>query len=190
MVWILLILTIFELLAFAVVIFFFLAQVLATFTTDAPFVPIPDGINDEIIENLNLTSGSILYDLGCGDARVLIEAVKKYPNIKAVGIEKAFLPYFLAKFYTRKYRNIEIKREDIFKTDISSATHIFVYLYPKVINRLINDIKNQCKKNTKIISCDFELDGVKCNKIVELNNSTNLNQRRGKKLFIYENGEL
>src|SRR3990167_8329445 len=126
-------------------------QLMAVFTTNAPFVPVPSKTENDIIQTLELNPGSILYDLGCGDARILIKAVKKHPEIKAVGVDVGFLPYLLAKFYTRNYKNIEVKREDIFKTDISPATHIFLYLYPKVINKLIINIRKQCKPNTRIV---------------------------------------
>ena len=156
-------------------------QLMAIFTTDAPFVPVPNKTEDNIIKCLELKPGSILYDLGCGDARILIKAVKKHPEIKAIGVDVGFLPYLLAKFYTRNYKSIEIRREDIFKTDVFSATHIFLYLYPKVINKLIHNIRKQCKPNTRIVSCDFELDNLSPIQTIELD-TTSL---RGKKLFVY-----
>ena len=156
-------------------------QLVAIFTTDAPFVPVPNKTEDDIIKILELKTGSILYDLGCGDGRILIKAVEKHPEIKAVGVDVGFLPYLLAKFYTRNYKNIEVKREDIFKTDISPATHIFLYLYPKVINKLIINIRKQCKPNTRIVSCDFEFDNLPPTQTIELD-TTSL---RGKKLFVY-----
>ena len=157
-------------------------QFLAVFTTDAPFVPVPKEIEDDILNTLELSPNSILYDLGCGDARILLRAVQKCPDIKAVGVDMGFIPYLLAKFKTRKHKNIQIKREDIFKTDISSATHIFLYLYPKVINKLIKNIQEQCKPGTRVISCDFELTETLPTQIIELNKTTS---PRGKKLFVY-----
>ena len=159
-----------------------IVQFISEFTTDAPFVPIPREIEDKIIENLKLNPNSILYDLGCGDGRILIKAVQKYPEIRTVGVEIAFLPFLLSKFYTRKYKNISIKRENIFKADISSATHIFLYLYPAIVSRLFVRIRKQCKSGTRIVSCDFEINSVTPTEVVDLNNP---NSKRGKKLFVY-----
>lgn len=167
---------------FVTFVVFIIMQFLAIFTTDAPFVPAPKEIGNDIINALELNSDSVLYDLGCGDGRILLKAAQKHPNIKAVGVDMGFIPYFLAKFKTRKYKNIQIKREDIFKTDISSATHIFLYLYPKVINELINNIRKQCKPGTKIVSCDFELENIPPTQIIELNKTAS---PRGKRLFVY-----
>lgn len=175
---------IFVLILFCIVfIFVVFSQLLSAFTAQAPFVPVPDKVLDEIVNNLVLKNGSVLYDLGCGDGKVLVKALQKHPDIKAIGVEIAFLPYLLAKWKSRKYKNIEIRREDIFKTNISEATCVFLYLYPKVINKLITNIKTQCKPGTLVLSCDFELENTTPTKVVDLTNSTI--SLRGKKLFVY-----
>ncbi len=164
------------------IILFFIGEIIAEFTTDAPFVPVPKEIVGDIVDILELEEDSCLYDLGCGDGRVLFSAVKKYPSIRAVGVDIAFEPYFIAKFRARNFKNVKIKREDIFKTDMHDATHIFLYLYPQVISNLILNIKKQCKSGTRIVTCDFEIKENKPVKIVALNKSSSV---RGKKLFVY-----
>ncbi len=162
---------------------FITVQIVAIFTADAPFVPIPKDLEDEIVENLGLNSESVFYDLGCGDGRILIKAVEKYPGIKCVGVEIAYLPYSLAKFYTRKYKNIEIRRQNVFKTDLTSATHIFAYLYPKAMTELWPIVKEQCKPGTILMSCDFEVENVQPNKIIQTKIT---NSKRGQRLSVYE----
>ena len=163
-------------------ILFVILQIISIFTSDAPFVPVPKAVEDEIVKNLELKSGSVLYDLGCGDGRVLIKAVQKHPGIRAVGVEVAFFPYLLAKFKTRKYKNIEIKQENIFQTDLSNATHIFLYLYPEVISRLFMRIREKCKPGTRVISCDFEAENYEPERITVIENT---GQKRGRELFVY-----
>lgn len=158
------------------------AAIVADFTADVPFVSIPDGIDTTIINSLNLTGDSVLYDMGCGDGRVLIKAVESEPSIRAIGIEIALIPYVLAKFYTRKYNQIVLRRENIFKTNIADATHIFLYLYPKVVSDLISNIKKQCKPGTRIVSCDFEIDSLVPSETINLKNTES---KRGQKLFVY-----
>ena len=168
-------------LVYTVFILFLLAQVFAIFTTNAPFVPIPRDVVGDIVKNLKLNSNSVLYDLGCGDARVLIKAVEKYPEVKAVGVERAFLPYLLARFYTRKYKNIEIRRENIFRTDVSNATHVFMYLFPGVPDKLIEIFKEKCRPGIRVVSCDFESKNYKPVEIIDIES----NNKIGKKLFVY-----
>ncbi len=179
---ILFILSCFIFLALIIFIFLTFFKITEIFFTDAPFIPTTNEIIDDIIENLKLTNKSVLYDLGCGDARILIRAVELKPNIRAVGVEVAYLPYLLAKFFTGKHKQIKILREDIFKTNISDATHIFLYLYPKAVNKLIENIKKQCKPGTLVISCDFEIESYKPTNIVDLKNK---HSKLCQKLFIY-----
>lgn len=172
----------FTIILFSIFIFTFVSNVVAIFTTDSPFVSVSNSVKEKIVKNLELRDGSVLYDLGCGDARVLLSAVNSFPNIKAIGVEVAFYPYLLAKFKTRNYKQIEIRRSDIYKTNISDATHIFMYLYPSVVNKLVHNVEKQCKSRTKIISCDFEINSLKPLKIVELDSN---DSKLCKKLFIY-----
>lgn len=165
--------------AYIFLAFFKITEILST---DAPFVPTPNEVIDTIIGNLQLKKNSILYDLGCGDARILKRVVELKPDVNIVGVEIAFIPYLLAKFYTRKYKQIEIKRENIFKTDISDATHIFLYLYPKAVNKLIDNIKKQCNPGTRIVSCDFEITTCKPINVIDLKNK---HSKLCQKLFIY-----
>lgn len=160
---------------------FFLFEIVAIFTTDAPFVSVPPNTHDKIVETLMLRPDSILYDLGCGNGRVLINAVQKNPQIKAVGIENSWVPYLIAKFLSRKYKNIEIRKENIFKSDISEATHFFLYLYPKVMENLLPIIEKKCKAGTMIVSCDFQDKNRTPDKTIDLD----LKSLRGKHLFVY-----
>ena len=164
------------------IVLFITAQIIAVFTTDAPFVPIPDGVEYAIVDALGLQNGSVLYDLGCGDARVLRTAMEKYGGVRAVGIEIGFFPYLLARFKSRKYKNIKIKREDIFRTDVSDATHIFLYLYPQVMEKLMPILEKKCRKGTRIVSCDFQDKNRVPDATIPLPQNNN---KRGKNLFVY-----
>ena len=150
---------------------------------DAPFVPIPRVIILDIVKNLNLNNDSVLYDLGCGDGRVLRGVVNSNPNIRAVGIEKAFVPYLLARFHTRKNKNTQIRREDIFTTNTSDATVVFFYLFPGIPDKLMDILEKKCKPGVRVVSCDFECKNRKPTEVIDLNNP---NSKRGKKLFVYK----
>jgi 16S rRNA A1518/A1519 N6-dimethyltransferase RsmA/KsgA/DIM1 with predicted DNA glycosylase/AP lyase activity len=145
-------------------------------------VPIPKAVEENILEALKLGNESVLYDLGCGDGRVLLRASEKYPSARCIGVEKSVFPFLLAKFYTRKYKNITIKREDIFKTDVPGATHIFIYLFPQVLEKLLPILKEKCKAGTRIVSCDFENKNWQSTEIIPLPEN---NSGRGKRLVIY-----
>lgn len=149
--------------------------------TDAPFVPTRGGAIREIIKALDLHADSVLYDLGCGDARILREAMQAHPNIHGVGIEKGYLPYFVAKWRTRGLP-IDIKREDIFTADISGATHIYCYLFQKVLAELEPKIIKECKPGTHIVTTDFTFPHLKLLKTVPLDTGKN---HLARTLYVY-----
>lgn len=178
-----LILVLFFLLFSLAFVFITVAQLIADFTTDAPFISVPKEVQNEIIKTLELRDSSVLFDLGCGDGHMLVKAVESNPNISCVGIEIALWPFILAKIRTRKYKNITIKRKNIFDADISDATNIFIYLSP-IVSKLAEKIKKECAPGTRVVSCDFEIMSTTPVNVVDLE-SVNPFGRRGKKLFVY-----
>lgn len=150
-----------------------------------PFVPVRKKILNDIILALELSDKSVLYDLGCGDGRILFSAHKLNPKARCVGIEIAPFPFFWAK--TRKFfncsKNVSIIYGDMFKTNISSATNVFLYLFPKIMDSLLPKFEKELSPGARVVSCDFQFSNKKPIKILNLkSNSCQLNR----KLFIYE----
>ncbi len=137
-----------------------------SFFTDAPYVPVKNRVIKKIIESLKLKNNSVLYDLGCGDGRVLLEAIKNN-DIRAIGVEKNFIVYILTKFFTRK-TNIEIICSDIENISLRDATHIYLYLFPKIMDKLIAKISYECRPGTRIVSCSFKFSGLNPDEIIDL----------------------
>lgn len=122
-----------------------------------PFVRLLPSTIQEIFTDLHLKPGNIVYDLGCGDGRVLIEAAKTQPNSTYIGIEKAFVPYLLAKFRTRHCSQITIHRDDITKANFQNATLVFMYLMPELINKIEPQLKYVHDQHQHIIAVEFPL---------------------------------
>jgi len=104
--------------------------------------------------------GEKFYDLGCGDGRVLIEAVKKY-DCRGVGYE-LMLPYFLlAKTRAKlsgKSKKIDLKLKNIFQSDIENADVIFCFLSPGLMQKMSKYLKTKkLKKGARIISYAFRV---------------------------------
>lgn len=126
-----------------------------------PYVPSAKRVVRKMIEVANLKPRETVFDLGCGDARLLIEAEKSAP-IKAIGFELAPLVWilaFLRKFFTRS--NAEIHFKNFFKANLAGANVIFCYLIPNVMPRLAEKIKNECRRGTRIISNTFHIPNLK-----------------------------
>lgn len=126
---------------------------------DVPFVPTPYEVIEDMLRFAELKKGDILYDLGCGDGRIVIEAARR-AGIRAVGID-------IDPERIRESREnariagvenlVEFRRADIFEADFSEATVVTMYLLPDVNIRLRPTIL-KLRPGTRIISHQFDMD--------------------------------
>ncbi len=179
---VLLLFSVFLLIAgFVFIIFFTLRDVI---TRRAPFISTRSNILADIVSLLQLQDGSVVYDLGCGDGRVLREAVQRNPgkNIRGVGIESSVWPYILARWKSRGL-SIIIRPENLYTANFQDATHLYLYLFPHVLKDIEPLILAQCKAGTRIVSCDFQFPSLKPERVVEIPHGK---YQLGRKLFVYE----
>lgn len=150
-----------------------------------PYVPIPKTIIPKIIEHLKIGNNSKVYDLGCGDARVLTACLELFPAANYTGIERDLMPFFLAKiklFFSGNSKKIKLFRKNFFRCDLSGANRIFIYLYPGLIKRLMPKFEKELAAGTRLISCEFPLPDKEPAEIIELPKNKNF---LVKKLFVY-----
>jgi len=153
-----------------------------------PFVGIPLSILKDIEKELELKEGSTVYDLGCGDGRVLFYLAKNHPSSKYVGFENSPFPYLLAKsksLWNKKVNKIdvEILRKDFFESSLSDATHIFTYLYPNIMDDLLPKLEGEVKRGTRLVSISFHFTVKREIKEIDLHRGK---YQLAKKLYVYE----
>lgn len=129
------------------------------FHLDVPFVPTPHEVIEDMLRFAELKKGDVLYDLGCGDGRIVIEAAHR-ARIRAVGID--IDPQRIKESQENARMAgvdhlVEFRRADIFQSDFSEATVITMYLLPDVNLRLRPALLS-LKPGTRIISHQFDLD--------------------------------
>lgn len=148
----------------------------------APFVPVPRAVLSDIAAFADVRDSDIVYDLGCGDGRVLLALFKQCPHTRYVGIENAWSAYLLAlaRSLRAKGDRFCIRRADFFKEDLREATIVFVYLYPKVLDALLPKLESELKPGARVISCDFRFQGREPQK------TANVGSRGEHHLFLYE----
>ena len=101
----------------------------------------------------------VVYELGSGDATVLIIASKEF-GARGVGIEIDPLRFFISSILLHSngvQHRVQIKRKNFFNEDLSPATVIFVYLVPKALDRLLPKFKKELKKGTRIVSYRYKI---------------------------------
>ncbi|MEN9214903.1 MAG: 50S ribosomal protein L11 methyltransferase [Gloeomargarita sp. DG02_4_bins_56] len=130
---------------------------------DVPYVPTPQEVVDAMLNIANVNRDDILLDLGSGDGRIVISAVKNHQVKRAVGVE--IDPSLVAE----SRRNIqaagvadraEILQQNLFDTDLSKYTVITMYLLPSVNLRLRHKLL-RLKPGTRIVSHAFDMGGWK-----------------------------
>lgn len=141
-------------------IFFFLAaySIYTNLTTSVPWAKIPLASLAQIFKEINLPPGSLIYDLGAGDGRVLFLAEKL--GFKAVGYELSLYPYLkaqLRKYFSRS--SAVFKRQDFFKQDLSHADAVFIFLVGKVMAKVGRKLNSELKSGTMVLSYGFTLPG-------------------------------
>lgn len=121
-------------------------------------VPTPAAVVAKMLEVAKVTKEDVVYDLGCGDGRIVIAAASKYgcravgydidarkvkesqENVKRNGVEKL----------------VQIECQDIFKLDLSKATVITLFLLPEMNIQLIPQLEKM-KAGARVVCHEFAL---------------------------------
>ena len=126
---------------------------------DAPFVPTPNYVIAEILSKASVGKDDILYDLGSGDGRIVIEAAKQ-TGCRAVGIE---IDPDLVEDSLRAAERASVQNRvrfvvaDIFTADFSEATAVTIYMGGHVNLKLRPRLLRELKPGTRIASYCFDM---------------------------------
>ncbi|HWR52599.1 MAG TPA: class I SAM-dependent methyltransferase [Bryobacteraceae bacterium] len=137
---------------------------------DVPYVPTPPEVVEAMLKLGSVKQGDILYDLGCGDGRIVITAAKKY-GAKGTGIDinperiKEAEENAKQEGVTGRVRFLE---KNLFEADFHDATVVTLYLLPDVNLRLRPRLLSQLKPGARIVSHSFDMGEWKPDKTVEI----------------------
>lgn len=141
-------------------------------TPDVVYVPTPHDVVAKMLELAAPKKGDLLYDLGCGDGRIVVTAAKKF-GCKAVGFDIDPQRVAEARKNVQKNRVSElakIEQQDIFELDLSNVNVVTLYLLPTLNVKLIPQLE-KLKPGSRIVSHDFDMAGVKPDRVVTLTSS-------------------
>ena len=129
-------------------------------------VPTPQEAVERMVELAELEPGDKVYDLGCGDGRIVITAALRH-RVRATGVD--IDPAQVAKSRANVEKAgvgdlVTIVEDDIYKTDFSDADVVFAYLQPDLLNGLIPQLRRM-KPGSRIVTFDFGIDGAKPSRI-------------------------
>ena len=144
----------------------------------APWVPTWNSDIDRFLKLAEIKPGQIVYDLGCGDGRLICAAGKK--GAHATGFEISLLPFFLTKIRIlfSGNKNTKIKYKDFWNYNLKEADIIYFFLMPRIYTRMEKKLKKELKPGTKIITYTWGFKNWEAKKID--------NGKGKQKMYLYE----
>jgi len=133
---------------------------------DVPYVPTTDEAVDAMLKLGQVKKTDILYDLGCGDGRIVIAAAKKF-GAHGVGIEINPERIAEAKENARKAgveNLVRFEENDLFLADFHEATVVTLFLLPNVNLKLRPKLLQDLKPGTRVVSNTFDMGDWKAEK--------------------------
>jgi SAM-dependent methyltransferase len=119
-----------------------------------PYEPSPEHVVAEIVRLARLKPGDVVYDLGCGDGRIVIAALEK-PGVRGVCVDIDPERIAESRENARKAGvsdRMEFLTQDLFETDIRRATVVTLFLWPKINLKLRPKLLRELEPGTRVIS--------------------------------------
>lgn len=124
----------------------------------APWVPTRKKDLARIVALVNPQPGEVIYDLGCGDGRVVLALARACPAATVIGVELAVPMYGVAKIRQRlaKTRNAHIRLGNVLHTDLTSADKLYMFVMPETLQKKLQPkFARELKPGTQIFSYTF-----------------------------------
>lgn len=126
---------------------------------DVPYVPTPQQVVDRMLALAKVNKNDVLFDLGCGDGRIIVTAAKEY-GARCTGIDLDPKRIAEAKANARKAgveKQVTFRVGDLFETDLSNASVVTLYLLPSINTKLRPRLWQQLKVGTRVVSHAFDM---------------------------------
>jgi len=150
----------------------------------APFVASPQIVVERMLKIADLKEGETLYDLGCGDGRIIITAATEF-GANAVGVELDEGRYrkTLGRIRELKLENkVKLIHGNLLKADLSPADVVTLYLLTSANEKVKPNLEKQLRKGTRVVSHDFEIPGWRPIRIEEVSENYGFSHT----IYLYE----
>jgi len=134
---------------------------------DVIYVPTPYEVVEKMLDMANVQKGEVVYDLGCGDGRIVVAAAKRGAKATGWDINPERVKEAVENVKKNKVeQNAKIIHDDIFTLDLSGANVVTLYLLTSLNEKLIPQLE-KLKPGSRIVSHDFSMPGVKPDQVVD-----------------------
>ena len=148
----------------------------------APYVASPAKVVDRMLELANVRPGETVFDLGCGDGRILIEAAQRY-KAKAIGIEISPKIAAEARAHIKKAGvadHAQVIEGDLLQADLTGADVVTIYLATSLNEELRPRLEKFLKPGARVVSHDYAVPGWKPTQVVQADG------RQKHSIYLYE----
>jgi len=154
---------------------------------DVPYVPTTEPAVDEMLKLANVQKSDVLYDLGCGDGRIVVTAAKKF-GTRGVGID--INPVRISEARANAKKNgvehlVQFIEADLFEAKISDATVVTLFLLPSVNLKLKPKLLSDLKPGTRVVSNTFDMGEWKAEKETALDENDYEDTYLSHKFFLW-----
>ncbi len=149
----------------------------------APFYPSCPSAIENMLNLAEVNAESIVYDLGCGDGRIVLAAARNHSVKKAVGVERSEGLYRIALAKIRHLPNASIVKGNYDDVDLSEANVVTIYQSASENARLKRKFLEELATGSKIVSNDFGIPGWRPQQL-----RTFREGRRGYRILVYVMG--
>jgi SAM-dependent methyltransferase len=127
---------------------------------DVIFVPTPEPVVREMLTMANVGAGDVVYDLGCGDGRIPIAAVRDFGAARAVCVDIDPVRVRDAREHVRRAGladRIEVRQADLFETDLREADVVTLYLLQSLNLKLRPKLQRELRPGSRVVSQSFSM---------------------------------
>jgi SAM-dependent methyltransferase len=156
-------------------------------TPDVPFVPTTEAAVVEMLKLADVKKSDVVYDLGCGDGRIVIAAAKNY-GARGVGIDINPERIKEAKENAKKAgveHLVRFEENDLFTADFKEATVVTLFLLSNVNLKLRPKLQAELRPGTRIVSNTFDMGDWKPEKEATVGDSGDEDTYLSRRLFLW-----
>jgi ribosomal protein L11 methylase PrmA len=142
---------------------------------DVIFVPTPQEVVEAMLKMAKVGPNDVVFDLGSGDGRIPITAVKQFNAKAGTGID---IDPQRIKEATENLKaagvgdRVRFLNQDLFTTDISQATVVTLYLLPSLNLKVLPKLNKELRPGTRVVSHAFDMGDIKAEQTANINGRT------------------
>lgn len=136
---------------------------------DVVYEPTPRAVVETMLDLAQVGNGDVVYDLGCGDGRIVVAAANRGASGIGIEIDPRLVEWAQANVLAERVGDsVQIRNQDLFLTDLSSASVIALYILPAMNERLRPILFRDLKVGSRVVANGFEVPGWKPDRVVDV----------------------